>query len=132
MELFAVLMSVGTLATRMENLALAMTYHLRGWRAPNSTNDQNENTVFGDVKEYQAYTQVNWMWFILPASLPCLMLILLLSTMHRIQRKALNTFKSNPIALIFAGPTDSLLFLLLQLHVFISRGRTFHTTRSDS
>lgn len=106
MELFAVLMSAGTLAARMENLALAMTYHLRGWRAPNSTNDQNENTVFGDVKEYQAYTQVNWMWFILPASLPCLTLILLLSTMHLTQRKALTIFKSSPIALIFAGPTD--------------------------
>ena len=106
MELFAALMSAGTLAARMENLALAMTYHLRGWRAPNSTNDTDENTVFGDVKEYQAYIQVNWLWFILPASLPCLTLILLLSTMHLTQKKALTTFKSSPIALIFAGPTD--------------------------
>ena len=106
MELFAVLMSAGTLAARMENLALAMTYHLRSWRAPNSTNDESENTVFGDVKEYQAYTQVNWLWFILPASLPCLTLILLLSTMYLTQRKELTTFKSSPIALIFAGPTD--------------------------
>lgn len=106
MELFSVLMSAGTLAARMENLALAMTYHLRGWRSPNGTNDKNENTVFGDVKEFQAYTQVNWLWFILPASLPCLTLILLLSTMHLTQRKALPTFKSSPIALIFAGPRD--------------------------
>ena len=106
MRLFAALMSAGTLAARMENLALAMTYHLRGWRASNSTNDNNENTVFGDVKEYQAYTHVNWLWFILPASLPCLTLILLLSTMHLTQKKALSPFKSSPTALIFAGPTD--------------------------
>jgi hypothetical protein len=106
MEFFAALMSAGTFAARMENLALAMTYHLRGWRAPNSTNETNENTVFGDVKVYQAYTHVNWLWFILPASLPCLTLILLLSTMRLTQKKALTTFKSSPIALIFAGPTD--------------------------
>jgi hypothetical protein len=106
MGLFAALMSAGTLAARMENLALAMTYHLRGWSAPNSTNDSNENTVFGDVKEYRAYYHVNWLWFILPASLPCLTLILLLSTMHLAQKKALSTFKSSPTALIFAGPTD--------------------------
>jgi hypothetical protein len=105
MGLFAALMSADTLAARMDNLALAMTYHLRGWCPPNSTNDK-ENTVFGDVKEYQAYIQVNWLWFILPASLPCLTLILLLRTMHLTQKKALATFKSSPIALIFAGPTD--------------------------
>lgn len=106
MGLFAALMSAGTLAARMDNLALAMTYHLRDWRAPNSTNDTNENTVFGDVKEYQAYIQVNWRWFILPALLPCLTLILLLSTMRLTQKNELTTFKSSPIALIFAGPTD--------------------------
>lgn len=106
MGLFAALMSAGTLAARMDNLALAMTYHLRDWRAPNSTNDTNENTVFGDVNEYQAYIQVNWLWFILPALLPCLTLILLLSTMRLTQKNELTTFKSSPIALIFARPTD--------------------------
>jgi hypothetical protein len=106
MGLFATLMSAGTLAARMDNLALAMTYHLRGWRASNSTNNTNENTVFGDVRGYQAYIQVNWLWFILPALLPCLTLILLLNTMHLTQENALAAFKSSSIALIFAGPTD--------------------------
>jgi Protein of unknown function (DUF3176) len=106
MALLAALMSEGTLATRMDNLALAMTYHLRRWRAPSRTTDSDENTVFGEAKDEQAYIHVNWFWFTLPASVPCLTLALLLSTMHLTQKNSLSTFKSSPVALLFAGPTD--------------------------
>jgi hypothetical protein len=101
MALFAELMSEGTLAARMDNVALSMTYHLRRWR-----NDNDENSVVGEAKEYQAYIKVNWFWFTMPASIPCLTLILLLSTMHSTQKNALCTFKSSPMALIFLGPMD--------------------------